>query len=239
MDLAWVLAQDGLTIDWENLPTYNTIMSVAAGAGLVLIVRLGREVLADSRRVSVEGYAMAFGVLGFILTATGLHMTLTWPLAPAFPFDNIIFGETSLAFGVLLLALSFYGWRRGHELLAVDDALDRIAAVARHQDLFVLGMGLGLFGIAAAGMTYQLFIAPPAEPITGFIANLNVWIEPTFISALYATVGVGAVSFPLAVRGSRTAMKVAGWTWAVSGWIFLLFGSFNFFTHIGLIVNTM
>lgn len=224
MDIVWVLAPDGLTIDWENLPTYNTIMSVAAGAGLILIVRLGRQILEDPRRVSVEGYSVAFGVLGFILTTTGLHMTLTWPLAPDFPFDNIIFGETSLAFGVLLSAIAFYGWRRGHDLLAAEDAIDRILAVARPQDLFVLGMGLGMFGIAAAGMVYQLFIAPPAEPITGFVANLNVWIEPTFISALYATVGIGAVSYPLAVRGSRTAMAVSGWTWAISGWIFFCSG---------------
>ena len=35
-------------------------------------------------------YLTIFGVLGSILVTTGLHMTLTWPLAPDFSFDNII-----------------------------------------------------------------------------------------------------------------------------------------------------
>lgn len=32
-------------INSENLPTYYTIMAVAAGAGLVMVVRLGRSLL--------------------------------------------------------------------------------------------------------------------------------------------------------------------------------------------------
>lgn len=38
-----------------------------------------------------ESWALAAGVLGAILTVTGAHMTLTWPFAKYFPFDNIIF----------------------------------------------------------------------------------------------------------------------------------------------------
>jgi hypothetical protein len=34
----------------------------------------------------------------------GAHMTLTWPLVGPTAFDNIAFGEPSLALGVILLA---------------------------------------------------------------------------------------------------------------------------------------
>ena len=81
------VAQEGLKIDWANMPTYNTIMAVAAGAALIGLVLLGRQMLTEPAEVSAEGWSVAFGVLGLILTTTGLHMTLTWPLAAGgFPF---------------------------------------------------------------------------------------------------------------------------------------------------------
>ncbi len=122
--------QSELTINWEKMPTYNTIMAVAAGAGLVVLVMLGRQLMASPSSISPEGYAIGLGVPGLILALTGLHMTLTWPLAPAFPFDNIVFGETALGFGVLLLASSLYSWRRGAQVLADPDPLERLIAVA-------------------------------------------------------------------------------------------------------------
>lgn len=126
-----VLAQAELVIDWENLPTYNTIMSLAAGAGLILLVRLARDVLREPSRISAEGYALSFGVLGAVLVTTGLHMTLTWPLAPDFPYDNIIFGEPALLFGVMLSAVAFYGWRRGAAVLESTDLEARVGKLAR------------------------------------------------------------------------------------------------------------
>lgn len=59
--------------------------------------------------VSVTGWSLNFGVLGLSFTVTGLHMTLTWPLAAGrFAFDNIIFSEPSLALGLLLLAAAMH-----------------------------------------------------------------------------------------------------------------------------------
>ena len=235
-----MVAAEGLVIDWAQMPTYNTVMSVAVGAGLILLVMLGRELLRSPGKVVVEGWSLAFGVLGAILTATGLHMTLTWPLAAGgFPFDNIIFGETSLAFGVLLLAAAFYLWTRGRAALERADATEHLQAVARPVSVFVLGMGLGLVAIAVAGVTYQLFAAPPEEPISGAFAAYPL-VEAIFMSGLIALVGVGAILFPFAVRsGGRAVHAVIGWAWGLSGVAFLLFGAMNFFTHIGLIVNTM
>ncbi|HEX5512751.1 MAG TPA: DUF981 family protein [Actinomycetales bacterium] len=267
MSTFWVpMADGGLKIDWAKMPTYNTIMAVAVGAGLIGLVLLGRELLHAQEDVSTDGWGLAFGALGLILFTTGLHMTLTWPLAAGgFPFDNIIFGETSLAFGVLLGASGLYLWRRGPSLVgrgadasedvtagvatgarrAVPDPVTTLARAAWPISIFIAGMGLGLFGIAAAGIRYQLFAAPPQEPISGAFADYPL-IEAIFMSGLIALVGLGAVLFPFAVRslarpeGRRTALlTVIGWAWGIAGVVLGLFGALNYFTHIGLIINTM
>ena len=240
-----LVAQEGLKIDWANMPTYNTIMAVAVGAGLIGLVMLGRQLLTSPQEVETDGWALTFGVLGGILTATGLHMTLTWPLAAGgFPFDNIIFGETSLGFGVLLLAAALYLWKRGAAALASSKPVETLARVAQPITVFVGGLGLSLIAIAVAGIKYQLFAAPPEEPISGEFAN-HPMVEATFMSLLIAIVGLGALAFAVLVnrlRSTGTAgvwARITGWLWLVAGVLFLLFGAMNFFTHIGLIVNTM
>jgi uncharacterized membrane protein len=233
----------GLVIDWTQMPTYNTIMSVAAGAALIMLVYFAREIIKGGD-VIPDAWAIGFAVPGSILTATGIHMTLTWPMAKYFPFDNIIFGETSLAFGVLLLAAAVYLWKRGGSILESGDAARYLARLSQPVSVFIFGMGLGLFAIAAAGIVYQLFAAPPEEPLTGAFAAYP-WVEATFMSAMFGVVGLGAVLFPFAVRSaaggtlSAGLNQIIGWAWTLTGLGFLLFGALNFFTHIGLIVNTM
>ena len=228
-----------LTIPWGELPTYNTVMSVAAGAGLLLIVMLGRDLYRAPEEVSTTGYSLASGVLGVILFATGLHMTLTWPLAPAFPYDNVIFGEPALAFGTMLLALAVFAWKRGEAVVHEPDPLGRIAAIARPMSIFVVGIGLSAIAIAAAGMRWQLFVAPEVEPVSGWYFHDYPWVEATFISGIYALVGVGAVLFPFVLRKRGTWAVATGVCWTLAGLAFLVFGAFNFFSHIGLIVETM
>ncbi|GAA1219551.1 DUF981 domain-containing protein [Rhodoglobus aureus] len=233
----------GLVIDWTQMPTYNTIMAVAAGAGLLSLVLFARKLMAGAE-VDFRGYSANFGVLGLILTITGAHMTLTWPFAAYFPFDNIIFGEPSLAFGVLLLAASFVLWRRAAVLEESADAARTVARTAEPLGVLIFGLGLALVGIAAAGVAFQLFVAPPEEPISGYFSQWP-WVEITFMSGLFALVGLGALLFPFAtrtfaVRSTPTKVQwVAGVSLALGGIAFLLFGALNFFTHIGLIVNTM
>lgn len=233
----------GLVIDWTAMPTYNTIMSIAAGAGLLLLVALGKALHRD-KKFRAEGWALSAGVLGFILTLTGAHMTLTWPFAKYFPFDNIIFGETSLGFGVLLLAAAFYLWKRSTMLAEAEDRAAEVAATAKPLGIFILGLGLALFGIAAAGIIFQLFAAPVEEPISGAFAQWP-WLEATFMSGLFALIGVGSVIFPFAIKDFSQQKAISGVTktmgvvWTIAGVAFLLFGALNFYTHIGLIVNTM
>jgi hypothetical protein len=245
-------ASGGLVIDWTQMPTYNTIMAVAAGAGLLEVVAFARE-LRTRTDVHLRGWALAFAVPGAILAITGAHMTLTWPFAKYFPFDNIIFGEPSLAFGVLLLAAAFYLWTRGEHLGGGDDharddearrlATLELARVARPMSVFIVGLGLSLLAIAAAGIGFQLFAAPPQEPISGAFAQWP-WLEATFMSGLFALTGVGCLAAVVAVGqvgrpGLSAAQWVAGVAWGLAGLAFLLFGALNFFTHIGLIINTM
>ncbi|MDJ1131555.1 DUF981 family protein [Streptomyces iconiensis] len=236
------LAASGLKIDWTKMPTYNTIMSVAAGAGLLLVLALAGQLLSPDRRIVPESWALAFGALGFTLTLTGLHMTLTWPLAgQGFPFDNVIFGEPALAFGVFLSSAALYLWKRGGELAAAaPDRLARVGQLAGPLSVFILGMGLACFGIAAAGWKYTLFAAPPEEPISGEFAD-HPMLEASFMSGLYVLVGIGAVLLPLVLRKptSKPLLGLVGVTWGIAGLCFLVFGALNYFTHIGLIVNTM
>ncbi|AIE82492.1 hypothetical protein FB03_03535 [Actinotignum schaalii] len=269
-------------IDWASMPTYNTIMAIAAGVGLILVGRLlahlrsavpagaagvgdaaGVAGTADAgaathaagaahvagadadKAVSLDGYTLGFFVTGLIQTLTGLHMCLTWPLAAGgFPFDNIIFGETCLGFGVLLLAASFILWKRGDRILASSSPFHTFARIARPVSIFALAMGLALLAIMCAGMVYQFFAAPPQEPISGSFAAYP-WLESIALSAVFGLAGVGAILFFAAVRLDARGqvrggvVSAAYWCLVISGVIFMLFGAMNFYTHIGLVVNTM
>jgi len=231
-----------LIIDWTQMPTYNTIMSVAAGSALTSLVYFVRA-LGREKDIELESWALAFSVPGFILTTTGMHMSLTWPMAKYFPYDNIIFGETSFGFGVLLLALAWYLWHRGPALIAGGKPASSLARAVQPLSVFVVGMGLALIAIAAAGLVFKLFAAPPEEPISGTFAGYP-WIEAIFMSGMFGFVGIGAVLFPFAARALANgaeqggAQKIVGFVWWLSGLGFLLFGALNFFTHIGLIIHT-
>src|SRR5690625_7361721 len=98
-------------IDWTTMPTYNTIMSLAAGAGLLALVLFVRDLLRPHAEdpVSTDGWALTFGSLGVILTLTGLHMSLTCPMASGgFAFDTVFFGVTSYGFVFILRELAIY-----------------------------------------------------------------------------------------------------------------------------------
>lgn len=152
------------------MPTYNTIMSIAAGGALISFVRFAGA-LRREKDVHLESWALAFAVTGFILTVTGIHMSLTWPMAKYFPFDNIIFGETSFGFGVLLLALAFYLWQRSAVILASGAPTEiarvkdlrrnvdaRLSPPRRQRRIPTQGNGPGFFsGItAASALKYPL-----------------------------------------------------------------------------------
>jgi len=95
-----------------TLIMYNTIMAISAGVGLIGIGLLGRQ-LTNRQAVSAEGWSLLFGIVGFILTTLGLIMSVTWPFRlPGTYTGNVLMGEPSVVFGLLLLAASFYLWQR-------------------------------------------------------------------------------------------------------------------------------
>lgn len=237
-------------IEWSATQMYNTLMAVAAGVGLLQLVRFGWLIQRD-RTISLEGWAMGFGVNGFLLTLLGGAMTLTWPLSKVgFPFDDIIFGEPSLAFGVLMLAGAILLWRKSNLMFRSDPkqlgtkitggrVADDLTEMTRPLSYFAAAIGLGLIAIAFAGIYYQLFAAPPEEPISGQFADYPL-LEASFISGLYALTGIGAILFPFGLNNRKSKLvKVIAVVWTLAGIAFVLFGAMNYFTHIGLIVNTM
>ncbi|MCY9530098.1 DUF981 domain-containing protein [Paenibacillus alvei] len=240
-----------MVINWSTTAVYNTIMSVATGIGLLLMLRFESH-LAKGKVGQLEGWAIGFGIPGFILTLTGAHMTLTWPLSKiGFPFDDIIFGESSLGFGVLLLAATVLIWRKSNlyvkqginmnDTKIVSNTLkSELPYLLKPVSYFAAAMGLALISIAFAGIGYQLFAAPPEEPISGAFADYPM-LEATFMSGLFAIIGIGAVLFPFALNkdANPNFAKVIKFLWALAGIAFVLFGAMNYFTHIGLIVNTM
>lgn len=240
-----------MVIDWSVSAVYNTIMSVSTGIGLLLILRFGSH-LAKEKVGQLEGWAIGFGIPGFILTITGAHMILTWPLSKiGFPFDDIIFGEPSLAFGIMLVAVSILLWRKSNlyikqginmnDTKIVSSTLSKeLPYLIKPLSYFAAAMGLALISIAFAGIKYQLFAAPPQEPISGAFADYPM-LEATFISGLYAITGIGAVLLPFSLNKNANPnyAKVIKYLWTIAGIIFVLFGAMNYFTHIGLIVNTM
>lgn len=235
-------------IEWSQTQMYNTIMAVAAGIALVMLVRFG-SLIKKGRNLDLEGWAAGFAVPGLILVLLGGRMTMTWPLSKVgFPFDDIIFGEPSLGFGMLLLGGAFILYRKAKRFPLREAALPESEQPAMIYELtnslrplsyFAAAMGLALLSIAVAGVYFKLFAAPPEEPISGRFADYPM-LEATFISGLYALAGIGAILLPFSLRNSQPILsKIMGICWLVSGILLVLFGALNYFTHIGLILNTM
>ena len=152
-----------MVIQWSLSALYNTIMSVAAGVALLLVVKFFSD-LYKSKIGQLEGWSLGFAIPGFILTLTGAHMSLTAPLSKVgFPFDDIIFGEPCLAFGVLLLAVSILLWKKSNRYVQQGINMDDTELVSetlqkelpyliKPLSYFGAAMGLGLISIAFAGV---------------------------------------------------------------------------------------
>jgi len=232
-----------LIIDWQHMPTYNTVMAVATGAALLSLAAIGKSLIHNTK-VNPKGWAMNLFTLALILITTGLHMTVTWPLAKYFPFDNIIFGEPSLVLGAMLLPIAYYFWKNEKVLIKNDNRMELVAANFRHFKYLMIGIGLGMIGIAFAGVIYQLFAAPKEEPISGWFADYPLF-EAICISLVYAGIGVAACITPRLLeqfvlgKYDNSLAKFGYFLFVLVGWVWLLFGALNYFTHVGLIVNTM
>src|SRR3712207_3039183 len=172
-------------------PVYNTLMAIPAGLALVMLAVMGRR-LGRGEGINRHAWATAFGALGVILAGLGLHMTLTWPLTGPTAFDNIVFGEPSLALGVLLIAGAFLLGRVGFWRVGPGGAAPvevtarsgpRLATLLRPLWWSGAAMALALIAVAFAGPFFPPWGAPPPEPISGEFADVE-WLENSFISLM-------------------------------------------------------
>jgi len=125
---------------------YLTLMLVNLVAGLLL---LALHLVAFMER-SPKRLAPGFLLTGFIGTAAGLHMTLTWPLPGV---HNIAFGEMSLLFGALFF---FAG-----------------LALLREWDLLGLGIYAVLAGVAAVVVGARILnLGLTKQPLVTFLGFL-------------------------------------------------------------------
>jgi hypothetical protein len=118
----------------------------------------------------------------------------------------------------------------------------RLTALLRPISWFGLVMGLALIAIAVVGPVYEPWEAPPQEPITGEFGDQPA-LENTFLAILYALTGIGAILLPFAL-GRESLQRAAGLLkatavcWLIAGTVWTAFGALNYYTHIGLTINT-
>jgi len=169
---------------------YNTIVGLAAGVGLLLVAQLLKQ-FAEGEKVQPEGFALAFGITGFIQTVLGLTISVTWPYTKVL-HANIMLGEPALAFGALLIAAAFL-WCKRDALVDLGQGNEKSArasayllAVLRPVSVWVFATGLLMASLVVAIIYYQLGHAPPQEPISGYFGGTAV--EPSFLALLWSLI---------------------------------------------------
>ena len=221
---------------------YYTLMGVCAGIALIYVPRFWAVVLKErmplmwlgSRKPNAVGWAITFGVLGFVLTVLGGTMSLTWPLT-AKPYINTPFGEPSFLLGVILLATAWLLSRTDSETLDEQRLRDVLTPVSR----IIFWLGIILVFCMLAIIRFDVVSgAPEMEPLTGLLHDYP-WIENLFFAlVLYGLAALGALLFPIVVRGdNRRAWQILYWSWTISGLGFAAFSALNYYTHTGMLVN--
>ena len=153
-------------------------------------------------------------------------------------------GEPALTFGILLAAASFFFWNKQEILSDLGERngksgprLAYIEGVFRPVSVWVFATGLMMASLTAAILYYQLGHAPPQEPLSGYFANS--WVEPAFLGLVWGLTALGALLSPVAlVKWNRPAISVVRFCWSAGGFLLVCFSAMDYFTHIGLLMNT-
>jgi len=224
-----------------RLVMYNTLIGVTAGLALLMVPRawahlhgLRMPLQGTGRRpFDPAGWAATLAALGVVLTALGLVMTVTHPLAAAAEHIDTLFGEPSLLLGVVLLAAAWYLARHADGFTA-----EQARAALGPAAWVIAALGVVLLCCAAAILRFTAVGAAPAEePITGLL-NAHPMVENLFFGiVLYGLAGLGCLLFPAALAGYRGAWLGLYWTWTISGAAFTAFSALNFYTHTGMLIN--
>ncbi|WP_157059162.1 DUF981 family protein [Viridibacillus arvi] len=238
-------------MDFGTIQFNSALMSITIGVGLLLIVRFMKH-LKRSKIGQLEGWSIGFAIPGFILTITGANMSLKRPLYKLdFHINNIIFGEFSLAFGVLLLAVAILLWRKANvftknnfdyiDSMTISRILMKEAPILlKPLSYFTFALGLALISIAIASIRLQLLSTLNGELITSSFTKYPL-VEGLFISGLYALTGIGAILLPFTLKqyAKPSFFKVMITCWQIAGIAFILFGMMIYFTLSEIIIHLM
>ncbi len=165
---------------------YITVMLANTVAGLVIAALFLTFGLA---RANTRHWAPALGAVGVVALATGLHMTLTWPIGvKGFQWANIAFGEMTVLLGAVFLATSVSA--------AMKWDLWPVGVLALMAGLFAVGVGimiqqlglgrnpaLAMFGFVTAGIGAALVL-----PALIWRRNLLVRLAPAAVLLISAAV---------------------------------------------------
>jgi putative membrane protein len=168
---------------------YITLMLVNLAIGMFLVAGF---LLRGMDGENARDWTPGFAAVGLVLTITGLHMSLTWPVPGSY---NIAFGEMAALFGVLMLAMAgvlTWGWSLMP--LGIYGVLAGIAAI-------VAGLR-----IVSLGMTLQPIVAGLGFVITGAV---GVLAAPLYL--LRGMPQLRAVALALAI--------LSGILWALIGYM--------------------
>ncbi|GGL70616.1 DUF981 family protein [Halocalculus aciditolerans] len=240
----------------DKLILYNTLMGLAAGVGLLLLVGFARYGSTASKPTR-DAWAWTFAGLGGLLAALGLHVCLTWPLLGA---ANIVFGEPALAFGVLLLVTAAVVFRTPIESDDVHSVSDTVVTYGRRKPLLArvgglretrdampdellvalrpvtyvgafAGLMVGLLGVSGAVFGEILFRPPASEFPAGLVAGTG--IEAAYMAGTYVVLGLGAMVLPFGFH-DRSYLNPAGSLLTLAAVLLLGITFVSFVGHVTL-----
>lgn len=229
---------------------YNTLMGLAASVSLLLLVVFPQKGATASLNIR-QSWAVTFGGLGGLLVVLSLHMVLVWPLMS---MANLVFGEPSLLFGVLLIIAAIIIYRTPVDESVVSEAhTDEDRSELRslwNIDNLPTGLNLALRPVSYVGALGGVMVillgwatgvigevvwrAPPNEWPTGLVAGTG--IEPVFMTATYTILGVGAILIPFGLH-NPSRLETAGRLLTIAGILLLIITMISFIGHVSLSVG--
>jgi len=180
---------------------YITVMLVNMVAGLTL---LGLYFLVGLTRPTQKHWAAAMAMVGLVALATGLHMTLTWPMPRLakvnLQWANIAFGEMSVLFGVLFLG----------------------AALAVAKGWSLIGVGVYAFFAGAAAIVVGLRVA-----------QLGLTQRPELSAAGFILGGLGGVlACPIVALRHKALRAIGAIVLFVAAAVWALVGYGSYWMHL-------
>lgn len=208
----------------------NTTAAVPIAAGLILLFVFARRVRDTDGALALGPWAATFGALGLATLPYGLYVSTTWPF-PDLPEDphccksmNIIFGETSVWFGVVMVALAgtlAFASKRADGLDPLLRALQPVAILGA----FAAAAGIP---IAIAGVKHGKFAPPPMEWYA-FVGDVEVY----YVSGMFLVIALGGLLMPFALH-RRALLPTAVWLIGVGGAMLTVLTYAALFGHIEL-----